>query len=44
MANVKLTGRGTEAEKTKPHYNRAPVERYVMFTDLIEHASLSICQ
>ena len=29
MANVELTGRGTESEKIKPHYNRAPVERWV---------------
>jgi len=29
MHNVKLTGRGPESRKTKPHYNRAPVERHV---------------
>jgi hypothetical protein len=29
--NVKLTGRGPESRKTKPYYNRAPVERRVRF-------------
>ncbi len=27
--NVELTGRGPESRKIKPHYNRAPVERFV---------------
>jgi len=31
MANVELTG-APEAEKTKPDYNRAPVERMLGIT------------